>query len=279
MSDNNRIYDALPAGRGLAWLTDSLMLIRRQLSRLLLLGLLLQLLAGLTQIGAIAVLFVLVVPALSAGMLQAMHSADAGVRPSPRYLFMAFARPDRLLRLVLLGGLMLLAAIVAVMVAASGALSALDPDTLSRMEQGDVEAVLQLDPRLIERLMLALVLGLLLSGTLSFFAIPLIWFKNMPLSQAIWLGLAGMIRNWKPLFVLGLFLAVLAVPAVILSALIVSLSAVGQGGSPLLTIVMLFLAVVYQLLLFASQYVAFRDIFRLQGARPRTSPDQDQLVA
>ena len=57
------------------------------------------------------------------------------------------------------------------------------------------------------------------------------------------------------------------------------LNATGQGGSPLLTIVMLFVAVAYQLLLFASQYVAFRDIFRLSHPRPGSSEDSDQLVA
>jgi hypothetical protein len=243
------------------------------------LGLLLQLLAGLTQVGVFAVLFVLIVPALSAGMLQAMHSVDAGLRPSPGLLFIAFSRPDRLLRLVLLGGLMLLVAIVSVMVAASGALAGLDPDTLGRMEQGDIEAVLQLEPGLIERLMLALLLGLLVSGTLSFFAVPLIWFKNMPLGQAIWLGLLAMLRNWKPLLVLGLFLGVLAAPAAVLSALVIGLSATGSGGSPVLTVVMLFVAVLYQLLLFAGQYMTFRDIFRLRGGGRRNLPDPDQLVA
>jgi hypothetical protein len=127
--------------------------------------------------------------------------------------------------------------------------------------------------------MLALFFGLLVSGTISFFAVPLIWFKNMPLWQSIWLGLVAMLKNWKPLLVLGLFLGVLAAPAAILSALVIGLSATGSGGSPVLTVVMLFVAVLYQLLLFSSQYMTFRDIFRLHGGGPRTMPDQDQLVA
>lgn len=279
MNDSPFEYDTLPAGRGMGWLTNSLQLLGRDISRLLLLGLFLQLLAGMTQIGALAILFVLAVPALSAGMLQALHSVDAGLRPSPTLLFVAFTRPDRLLRLVLLGGLMLATAMAAVMMVVSGALTGLDVETIARLEQGDVEALLMMDPGLLERLMLALLLGLLVSGTLSFFAVPLIWFKNLSLGRSIWLGLVGMMRNWKPLLVLGLFLAVLAVPAAVLSALVLGLNATGQGGSPLMTILMLIVAVVYQLLLFASQYVAFRDIFRLGRPRPKDPSDSDQLVA
>ena len=279
MSKEPSDFDTLPARRGMDWLTYSLQLLGRDIPRLLLLGLLLQLLAGLTQVGALAILFVLAVPALSAGMLQALHGVDSGLRPSPVVLFVAFTRPDRLLRLVLLGALMLAGAMAAVMMVVSGALTGLDPETISRLEQGDVEALLLMDPGLLERLMLALVFGLLVSGTISFFAAPLIWFKNMPLGRSIWLGLAGMMRNWKPLLVLGLFLGVLAVPAALLSAIVLGLNATGQGGSPLMTIVMLFVAVVYQLLLFASQYVAFRDIFRLGRPQAGTRSESDQLVA
>jgi len=146
---------------------------------------------------------VLLVPALSAGMLQALHSADAGLRPSPAMLFVAFSRPDRLLRLVFLGGLMLTTAMAAVMAVVSGALTGLDAETMAKLEQGDVEALLMMNPELLERLMIALLMGLVVSGTLSFFAVPLIWFRNMPLRRAIWLGLTGMMRNWKPLLVLA----------------------------------------------------------------------------
>jgi hypothetical protein len=279
MTNNRNSFEVLPASRGLAWLTASLELLKRDLLRLLLIGLLLQLLAGLTQVGVLAILFVLAVPALSAGMLQAMHGVDAGARPYPGLLFAAFTRPDRLLRLLLLGGLMLAVTVGAVMVAVSGALTGLDADTLARLEQGDVEAFLMMDPGLIERLMLALALGLVTSGTLSFFAIPLVWFRNMPLGQAIWQGLLGMMRNWRPLLVLGLFLGVLAVPAALLSALVLGLNATGQGGSPLLTVLMLFVAVVYQLLLFAGQYLTFRDIFRFRRPSSRGPGDEGQLVA
>ncbi len=279
MTEQRPPYVILPAGRGMAWLTISLVLLRRDALRLLLLGLLLQFLAGLTQVGALGILFVLSVPALSAGMLQAMHGVEAGMRPSPTTLFVAFGRSDRLLRLILLGGLMIGLAVGAVAVVLSGVISGLDPETLVRLEQGDVDALLSVDPAILERLMLALAVGLLVSGTLSFFAVPLIWFKNLPLGRAIMLGLSGMARNWKPLLVLGVFLGVLGLPAVLISSLVLTLSATGGEGSPLLTLLMLSVAVVYQLLLFASQYVSFREIFALPSPQGRSPSPEGQLVA
>ena len=268
-----------PAVRGLTWLTHAIALLGRQPLRLMLLGLVLQMLAGLTQAGALGALFVLLVPSLTAGILQAMYLVDAGYRPPLSTLFSVFGSPDRLLRLVLLGGLMLLGGVLAVMLALSGTIAGMPPDALARLEQGDVEALLSIDPAILQRLMLALVAGLLISGTLSYFAVPLIAFRNAPLGSALLAGLSGMLRNWRPFLVLGLMLAVLSVPVVILSALLLGLSATDAGLPPLLGVLMLFLAVLYQLLIFATQYTAFRDIFGFpQTSGPRPADDA-QLVA
>lgn len=278
MSRDRRRLAALPAARGMTWLTEALTLFGRQAPRLLLLGLLLQLLALLSQRGVLGVIFVLCVPALSAGMMQAMHAAGAGLRPSPATLFCAFRKSDRLLRLVSLGALMLGVGLLAVVFVLYGALSELDAAVLARLEQGEVEALLEAAPGLLERAVFALVVGLLVSGTLSYFAVPLIWFSNQPLGHAIRLGLAGMLRNWKPLLVLGLFLCVLAAPVVLLSSLMLGLSAVGEGANPVLTLVMMFVAVAYQVLLFAVQYVSFGDVFRLPAPR-EPQEDEGQLAA
>jgi hypothetical protein len=271
--------ERLPAGRGLAWLTAALELLRRQPFRLLLFGLVMQFLAGLTQAGALGILFVLSVPALTAGILRAFYTVDSGQRPPLIMLFSAFGSPDRLLRLVLLGGLMLAGAIAAVMLVLSGTIAGMPPDTLARLEQGDVEALLTVDPGILERLMFALIAGLLISGTLSYFAVPLIAFMDLPLGRAIAAGLSGMLRNWRPFLVLGLVLAVLAVPVAVLSALVLGLSATGSGVSPLLTLLMLLAAVIYQMIVFATQYVAFREIFGLRPPAARLTEDGGQLVA
>jgi hypothetical protein len=270
-----------PAVRGLSWLTHALTLLGKQPLRLLLLGLVLQLLAGLTQAGALGILFVLMVPALTAGILRAMYLVDAGYSPPLATLFSAFTSPDRLLRLMLLGGLILLGGVAAVMVALSEILASMEPDVLARLEQGDVEVLLGMDPRILQRLLLALVAGLLLSGTVSYFAIPLVAFMNQPLGRALLDGLWAMLKNWRPFLVLGLMMAVLAVPVIILSALLLGLSAAGAGPSPILGLLMLFLAVVYQLLVFATQYTAFRDIFGLSRPAAESSGDDadGQLVA
>jgi hypothetical protein len=279
MGEGRFRIERLPAGRGLAWLTAALELLRRQPFRLLLFGLVLQFLAGLTQAGALGILFVLSVPALTAGILRAFYTVDSGQRPPLIMLFSAFGSPERLLRLVLLGGLMLAGAIAAVMLVLSGTVAGMEPDTLARLEQGDVEALLAVDPQILERLMFALIAGLLISGTLSYFAVPLITFMDVPLGRAIAAGLSGMLRNWRPFLVLGLFLAVLAVPVAVLSALVLGLSATGSGISPLLTLLMLLAAVIYQMIVFATQYAAFREIFGLQPPNRQPPEDGGQLVA
>ena len=53
------------AAHGLAWLLQSLSLLRRQTGRLLLIALLMQFILGLTQLPLIGLLVVLSVPALS----------------------------------------------------------------------------------------------------------------------------------------------------------------------------------------------------------------------
>ena len=75
----NSVMQKLPASRGLAWLAGSLALLRSQMARLLLIGLVLQFLMGFTQAGVLGIAFVLVIPALSAGVLQAMFSVEQGV--------------------------------------------------------------------------------------------------------------------------------------------------------------------------------------------------------
>ena len=212
LNGNRPSVNVFPAVRGLSWLTHALTLLGQQPLRLLLLGLVLQMLAGLTQAGALGILFVLFVPALTAGILRAMYLVEGGYSPPLATLFSAFGRPDRLLRLVLLGGLMLLGGIAAVMLVLSNVIAGMDPAVLARLEQGDVEVLLGMDPGILQRLMLALVAGLLLSGMVSYFAIPLVAFMDVPLGRALLEGLRAMLKNWRPFLVLGLMLAVLAVP-------------------------------------------------------------------
>ena len=260
-------------GRGLDWLRQGSVLLAAQPLRLLLLGLVLQLLAGVSQAGVLGFVFLLVAPAFGAGMLQAMQLVRAGGRPTLASLFVAFAAPASLGRLVLLGALGIGFAIIAMAMVLSGAAVEFDPALLQRLEAGDASAVTELDPALLQGALLGLGFGMLLAGTLAYYAVPLSWFRGLSVGRAIVQGLAGMVRAWRPLLVLGLMLGLLSLPGAILLAF--SLLG-GVGQSVFLTLPMLLLVVAFQLLLFATQYVSFVDIF---GAPENPPQPLDQLVA
>ncbi|MDX1380868.1 MAG: hypothetical protein R3233_07090, partial [Xanthomonadales bacterium] len=76
-----------PAARGLAWLAAALTLLRVQFARLLLAGLLVQFVASLLQMTGFGLLLALLMPALSAGVLNAFHHAAEGRPPPPSSVF------------------------------------------------------------------------------------------------------------------------------------------------------------------------------------------------
>jgi hypothetical protein len=272
---------SVPAARGVAWLSEAAGLIRRQPARLMLLGLVLQFLMGFSQVGILALVLILTIPAFTAGMMAAMRLAEHGSRPPLAALFAAFMSGGKLGRLVALGAIMLAGGMLAVMLVLSGSLAALDPGVLARLESGDVSVLEAIDPGLRQRLMLSMLAGLLVSASVSYFAVPLIWFGDQPLGRAIALGLLGMLRNWRPFFVLGLLIAALGLPVALLTAIVFSAAAAGSPASSVLSVLMLLIVVVFQLILFGTQYCAFRDVFGV--VRPREAEDRpepgDQLVA
>lgn len=272
----------LPAVRGLGWVSVALMLLRAQPLRMLLLGLVLQLLAGLMQLGPLGVLFVLSVPALSAGMMLAWHTVASGSIPQLSMLFRAFTQPDRLLRLVLLGALVLGVAMVSVMFSLSGLIAGLDAQTLQELEQGQIERLFLEHPEELQRSLLAMMLALAVSGTISYFAVPLIWFMDLRLWRAVLIGLRGLLLNWRAFLLMGVMLALLALPVVIMYTLVSTLNATGSPLAALGGTLMMFLVALYQLVVLATQYVAFAEVFGLASDNSSGGIDNDrdgQLVA
>jgi hypothetical protein len=273
---------AFNAGQGLNWFSDALSLLRMQLFRLLLLGLVLQLLGGFSQAGVLGLVFVIIAPALAAGMLQALHETAAGERPSVLALFSAFRQPGRLPGLLMLGLLTVVVAIATVAFVLGGSMGSLDPQLVARLEAGDATAVNDIDPQLIMRAMMGLAFGVLVGAALGFFAVPLMWFFGLPPGRALWLGVASMLRQWRALLVMGLMLALLGVPVATAAGMALAAQAASGNPSTILTLFMLVSLVAYQLLAFASQYVAFRAVFGgPQGPSqlPPREPGSDQLVA
>ncbi len=273
-----------PFSAGFAWLGAAVSLLRANAARLLLLGLLFQLLGGASQVGILGLLFVLAIPTLTAGMLQGCHLAALGERPPALVLFAGFGGGARLLSLFLLGGLTIAVTGLVLVLLVAGSVAQLDPETVTRIQAGDQSAVLSLDPALIQRMLFGMVLGLLLGACLSFFAVPLIWFQDRSLGDALVTGIVMLFRQWRALTALGLALAAIGLPVGILAGTLMAAQLTSVAPSFLVTLLLMAVVVVYQVLAFAAQYVAFREVFMSGSASPPAPPGDggepdDQLVA
>ena len=270
----------LPAARGLAWVSGSWKLVRRQPLRLLLIALFFQFFLGFSQAQLVGLIVILCLPVLSAGMLHAFYMAEMGERPLLAVLFLPFTARNSVGPLILLGAIVMAVGLLVVSLGLAGQMVDLDPEILSRIEQGDLEAVQLIDPQIIESAFIALAIGAAISGSITYFAVPLIWFRKQGVGASIVMGLRGLGRNWKPLLVLGLFMGIVAVPIGLLFASFYLSVLDGGVVSSLLAFLLLVLGPMFQLLLFGTQYMAFRDIFGLdESATGSGNKPDNQLVA
>jgi len=270
----------LPAVRGLAWISGSWELVRRQPLRLLLVSLFFQFFLSFSQADILGLLVILCLPVLSAGMLHAFFLVGQGEKPMLAVLFMPFTAKDSVSRLLLLGGVVLVLGLLLVSLVLAGQVIDIDPEVISRIEQGDLEALQFIDPKVMESAVLAMAMAAAVSGAITYFSVPLIWFRKQPVGKAVVLGLKALGRNWKPLLVIGCLLGILAVPIAILFASFY-LTVLSEGtASTWLAFLLLLLGPMFQLLLFGTQYLAFRDIFGLdESVAGNGNRKTDQLVA
>jgi len=269
----------LPAARGLAWVSGSWGLVKRQPLRLLLISLFFQFLLSFSQTGPLGLVVILCLPVLSAGLLHAFFLVEQGGKPMLAVLFMPFTAKGSIGSLLLLGGVAMAVALLVVTLALAGQMLDIDPEIIIRIEKGDLDALQLIDPQVMQNAVLAMVLGAAISGSITYFSAPLIWFRKQKVGAALITGLKGMGRNWRPLLVIGLLLAIVAVPIVLLFGSFY-LSALSAGtASTVLGFLLLLLGPMFQLLLFGTQYLAFRDIFGLDEAAVPADKTTDQLVA
>jgi hypothetical protein len=254
-------------------------LLRRQTARLLLLALLMQLILGLTQLPLIGLLIVLSVPGLTAGLLEAFHVTSRGGRPALGLLFTPLTSGRHAGRLFAMGALVFVIGVLCISLMLSGSEQLMDPALLERIEQGDIEAMTSLNQESLGRMVLAFMLGVGISGTLSYFTVPLIWFRDRKLGAALGTGLRALVVNWQPFLVLGLGLFLLFVPLAVMSGVLFTF--VGAGGL-ISTLVMggvMLLLLLFQMMLFGTQFCAFQDIFGLPDEPEAPAGDDGQLVA
>ncbi len=273
-------FQKVPAARGLAWLSGSWELFKRQPLRLLLISLFFQFFLSFSQADALGLLVILCLPVLSAGMLQAFLLVEQRQKPMLAVLFTPFTNRSSVSRLLLLGALVMVLGILVVSMVLAGQLLDVDPEILKQIEQGNLEALQLIDPQILENTIVAMAIAATISGSISYFSVPLIWFNKQAVGFSVITGLKAMASNWRPLLVIGLVLGLLAVPIVLLFGSFY-LSALSEGTvSIFLTILLLLLGPMFQLLLFGTQYLAFKDIFGTDEATTEgENGTADQLVA
>ncbi len=280
MSDDTDkpIYQSrrLPAGRGLTWLIQSLALIRAQAARLLFLAVLLQLILGLTQVPVLGMLVILALPAFSAGLLEAFRRIETGGALPASILFVPVTQKPANGRLLLLGVAMFVVAALAAILVMGGSDAQIDADLLQQIEQGNVEAIAQLDPELMFRVLMSALLAVSVSGTISFLAIPLIWFRGLPMAKALLLGLQGLVRNWQPFLVLGLGIGLLLAPLLIFFFLMLGLASSFSPLSLLFAVMVMLSGLLFQLVVLGTQYLSFKDIYGLPVEPKELLPGDDE---
>jgi len=272
----------LPARQGIAWLTQGLALIRAQPSRLLFLAVLLQLILGLSSVPLMGLVIILSVPALSAGVLQAFWLVAMGKRFAATVLLAPLLAGAKTGRLMAMGAILFAVAIVSVSIMLSGSQNLLDPGLLARIEQGDVDSLGELDPELVMRFAYAIAVGVGLSGTLSYLAIPLVWFREEKLFVSLISGCKAMMLNWRPFTLLALGLVLLLIPVALLIAILFRMVDSAGGVSAVITALVMLIALAFQLVVFGTQFCAFRDIYEMEVAPPgsgASNNEDGQLLA
>jgi hypothetical protein len=266
--------------RGFAWAVQSMAILQLQAGRLLLIAVLLQLILGLTQVPLLGLLVVICVPGLSAGILEAFHQTAKGGRPVPSLMFTPLASAAHRGRMLKLGVLIFAVGILAISVLMPGAEQLPDQELLMRIQQGDMDAVAQLNPDFIRRTLFAFMVGVAISGTLSYFTIPLVWFHNHPLGSALKAGLRALVINWKPFLVLAVVLAAVFLPIAIIIGILLGFAMAGGLASVIIMGLVMMLLLLFQLLLFGTQYCAFREIFGMGDEEQPDEPEESgQLLA
>jgi hypothetical protein len=280
MQANNQNRPGLPFSRGIAWLVQSLTLMKMQASRLILIAVFMQLILGMTQVPVIGLLIILSVPALSAGVLEAFHVTSRGGVPSLNLLFRPLTSGTHSGRMLLMGALIFAIGVLSISLVLSGNEAVLDQDLMSRIEQGDVEAITQLDQEAIGKMVLAFLVGISISGTLSYFSIPLMWFGDRKLGRALGEGFKAMVVNWRPFLALALGLFVILIPVIVIGSILFGLA---SGAGALSVVVMagiLILVLAFQMVLFGTQYCAYRDLFGFSDQQETQGPEKEsQLLA
>ncbi|MDT8438521.1 MAG: hypothetical protein RQ729_05895 [Wenzhouxiangellaceae bacterium] len=202
---------------------------------------------------------ILITPALTAGLLNVFRALEQQQGASVDQLLVGLGRAETRLRLLGLGGLLLLGTLAALAVLFGWLAPQMDLAALAEWSSDpaavnqDPEAFLALfdGVNVVGGLVLGMLLMLLVLGAL-FFAVPLVFFWNWPLLVALLWALRALWVNWRAMLayvlLFGLFSGLVTL-------------ALGTAGGLLVQVLTLMLSMFVQLLLAAAQWRAFGEVF------------------
>jgi hypothetical protein len=113
-------------------------------------------------------------------------------------------------------------------------------------------------------------------------AIPLLWFRDEKLVASIITGCKVMALNWRAFGMLALVLVLLLIPVAALMAVLFSIAGSAGVLSVLVAGLVMLIALAFQLVVFGTQFCAFRDIYDFAVLQPEVGDSEGgdgQLLA
>lgn len=281
--DQSPRFVKLGFGDGIGWLSRGADLMTqggRALIGVATLLLLVSLMQWLPVIGVF--LLILISPLLTAGLITVFRVVEERGVPTPMMLFAGWRDPSTRMRLLLLGLWFLLGMIAAFASLALWLAPQMDMELLNQAMQNpdalasnpDQLLMLFEGVNIFGGLVIMLVIFAIVLGGL-YFAVPLVLFWQWPVFSALIWSLRAMLVNWLAFLGFGLVMVAVFLAAGFMFALIAGILglALGALGELISQVVMLVVSLFVQLLLAATQWVAFRQIF--DSSNPDISSKDD----
>lgn len=267
-------------GSGLRWLPAAAEMLFSNfgpLSGLAALWLLVSMIAVIPLIGQLTMM--LITPLLTAGAIAAFAQTTSGKRPAPTVLFAAWHRPALRRQLLGIGLFGIFGSFLALLVVSSWLGSQVSPEQIqaaqsSPQAMGELLSQVRFSP-------LLLIAPVILAAVMSamYFAIPLVMFRDIGIASALSTSLRAIVSNWAAFLGFGVVaIALLAALGFILGLVLFIVGlALGPAAPMVGQILILLTAMIVQVLMAGTQWVAFADVFGAPGGG--SSEDAAQLLA
>lgn len=226
-------------------------------------------------------LLAVLTPLLTAGVLKACADIAAGRRPVPTTLFAAWSDPQKRGALLLVGLWGILGSVIAISILAVWLGAQLEPEQLeAAMASPETLAAVLADTAIGGGLILAALTMALVMASM-YFAIPLIMFGRAPVMASLLTSIRAVLHNFTAFLGLGIAVVLFVVALGLIMLVLASVLgiALGQFGAMLIQVLFLLMTMFIQMVMAATQYVAFRDVFGMPGDGEGDQKEDDQLLA